>query len=92
MSKNSNHQILDEALKNETHWHHQDLIYQQARQASEDTGDRFVPVGTFNGFWAVMDAERMEPVSSGHDFYAALNKAEELSRLDKVSKLENPKP
>jgi hypothetical protein len=67
----------------------QDLFWEQAKRDAEATGDRYVPVGTFNTFWAVVDAQMQEIVSSGHNFEVALNKAEELSKLNQIAVLES---
>lgn len=56
-----------------------DIAIQNAVRDSEATGDRFVPMGTFDGFWAVLDAKDQSIISRGLSFETALNDAQILS-------------
>lgn len=66
----------------------------RAAEDARDLGDRYVPVSLALGpqtderYWGVVDGWFQTIVERNHTFGNALNRAEELSRLNNVSLLE----
>jgi hypothetical protein len=81
--------LIEQAIEQATYRELFETALNMARRDSEATGDRYVPMGTFDGNWAVVDAWLSVIVLRGISFEIALNQAEELSKMQRVKDLEN---